>query len=1357
MPDFLEIVAENKKDCVDIYPDFYTCCTDVMIRGKGFYAVYDENTHLWSRDESKAIEIINNEVYKFVQDHYPNQIGGLRISDCSKSSSRGMKNWNYFKTNVYDRFHELDENVKFANDPIVREDYATHVLPYSLNEGPTNAWDTLVGTLYDEENKHIIEWAIGAVATGASKDLQKFFVFYGAPGTGKSTVLNFIEDMFQGYTSIFDAKSLGSGSDSFALEAFKNNPLIAIQQDGDLSRIEDNTRLNSLSSHEYIQINEKFKAKYSMRVNTMLMMGTNKPVKITDAKSGILRRLIDIEPTGNTLPRSVYEHLKDAVKFEYGAIVWKCKEVFLKDPGYYDSYRPSMMMGTTNDFYNFVLESYDIFDRDDMTTLKQAWVMYKNYCEEAKVPYPYSMRAVKDELKNYFHDYFERKVLNEERVRNLYTGFRREFFEVNGHLNSEEAAYSEPENQYTINLKHQASYFDMTCASYPAQYANEDGYPTTKWDFAKTKLYDLVTTKLHYVKIMDIHHIVIDFDLKDANGNKSLALNLKAASKWPPTYAEVSKGGQGLHLHYIYDGDPEMLSMIFDDNIEIKVFKGNSSLRRKLTMCNDLPIATISSGLPLKGDKKVVNTDQLENERHLRVLVKKALNKEIHSATAPCMDFIKMITDKAYAQSKDGGFKYDITDLRPSVLAFAASSTHQSERCIKLCNDISWKSDEITSDLPDWPEDTLVFFDVEVFTNLFIVCYKAAGKENHVVKLIQPTRNDIEQLIRYKLIGFNNKRYDNHMLYAWLMGYSNEQLFELSKRIVANSKNVGFSEAYNIGYTDIFDFSAKKQSLKKWEIEMGIHHQEFGYPWDQPLAEEHWAECAEYCANDVEATEALFEHLQADWTARQILAAVTGKTVNDSTNQLTAAFIFGKGNKKPQGVFNYRDLAQPVKTLSLELEEYFNDVTCMPMHFSSPQNVENIEDYFGDIPFELESKIPYFPGYVFTAGKSTYRGDQVGEGGYVYAEPGMYKKIALLDIASMHPTSAECECLFGPEFTRRFHELKYTRVLVKHKQFDEAAKLFDGALAEFMKDPAVADNLAYALKIAINSVYGMTSASFDNPFRDNRNKDNIVAKRGALFMIDLKNEVKKRGFTVAHIKTDSIKIPDATPEIIKFVMDFGKYYGYTFEHEATYDRMCLVNDAVYIAKYATAEWCEKEYGYIPSDIKKHPGEWTATGAQFAVPYVFKSLFSHEDISFEDMCETKSVQAGAIYMDFNENLKNTENDEKLLKKLEKKDDTPQEEIDALKEKIAAQHDYQFVGKVGQFCPVVDGAGGGYLLRFNEGAYAAVTGTKGQRWIESEVLRKSKDTSMIDISYYEKLVNAARDTMAEYGNVEDFCKA
>lgn len=78
--------------------------------------------------------------------------------------------------------------------------------------------------------------------------------------------------------------------------------------------------------------------------------------------------------------------------------------------------------------------------------------------------------------------------------------------------------------------------------------------------------------------------------------------------------------------------------------------------------------------------------------------------------------------------------------------------------------------------------------------------------------------------------------------------------------------------------------------------------------------------------------------------------------------------------------------------------------------------------------------------------------------------------------------------------------------------------------------------------------------------------------------------------------------------------------------------MCLVNNAVYIAKYLNADTAKAQYGYIPEKNEKKGGHWTATGAQFQVPYVFKTLFSHEDIVFDDLCETKSVSKGAIYLD-----------------------------------------------------------------------------------------------------------------------------
>ena len=173
-----------------------------------------------------------------------------------------------------------------------------------------------------------------------------------------------------------------------------------------------------------MSVNEKFKSTYTNRFNSFLLIGTNKPVKITDAKSGILRRLIDVEPTGNKVPPKKYDELMNRINFELGAIAYHCKQVYEENPRAYDNYVPTSMMGASNDFFNFVLENYDIFKREDQTTLNVAWLMYKEYCEEARIQYPLTRTKFKEELKNYFNEFYERTVLDDDsRVRNYYKGF----------------------------------------------------------------------------------------------------------------------------------------------------------------------------------------------------------------------------------------------------------------------------------------------------------------------------------------------------------------------------------------------------------------------------------------------------------------------------------------------------------------------------------------------------------------------------------------------------------------------------------------------------------------------------------------------------------------------------------------------------------------------------------------------------------------------------------------------------------------------------------------------------------------------------------------------------------------------
>ena len=351
------------------------------------------------------------------------------------------------------------------------------------------------------------------------------------------------------------------------------------------------------------------------------------------------------------------------------------------------------------------------------------------------------------------------------------------------------------------------------------------------------------------------------------------------------------------------------------------------------------------------------------------------------------------------------------------------------------------------------------------------------------------------------------------------------------------------------------------------------------------------------------------------------------------------------------------------------------------------------------------------------------------------------------DIASQHPHSVIAECLFGPKYTKIFEQIVEARVAIKHKDFEKAGGMLNGVLKPWLTDE-YASGLAQALKIVINSIYGLTSAGFTNRFRDQRNVDNIVAKRGALFMTLLKSEVQKRGYTVAHIKTDSIKIEHATADIREFVTKFGHEFGYDFETEAEFDKFCLVNDAVYVAKYKEAQKAKKmtEDGPIEYDIW-----WTATGTQFQVPYVFKTLFSGEELEFSDFCETKSVAKGAIVIDMNETLPQLTADEEKLKKKYESGKLPEDEIfKELVQKEIDSHNYIFVGRVGQFTPIVPGGGGGILYRNAEGKYYALSGTKGYRWLESEMVRNLDKADQIDQTYYEELAREAIKTINEIGN-------
>lgn len=1308
--DFVTIATkEGKGGVLEVRPDFVVGRSkDIMIRGGAFHAIWDEEAGLWSTDEYDVRRMVDDAITEYVEKL---KADGFQ---CAPKYLRnfGTNGWSQFRKfmkNVSDNSHALDEKVAFSNTEVKKSDYVSRRLPYAMAAGEHAAWDELIDTLYHKEDRAKIEWAVGSMISGDSAKIQKFVVLYGPPGAGKGTVLEILQKLFVGYYTTFEAKALVGNNNSFATEVFKGNPLLAIQHDGDLSKIADNSKLNSIVSHEEMTMNEKYKPSYTAKVRAQLWMGTNKPVSITDAKSGIIRRLIDVKPTGKKIPVDHYFALMARVDFELGAIAKHCLDVYQSmGKNYYNSYRPLDMMLKTDVFFNYIEANYDIFKLQDGTTLRQAWELYKAYALDAELEFKLPMHKFREELKNYFDEFHDRLDFDGGTSRSVYKVFTAQPFKVPVEPPTKPPSYS-------LVMDESVSLLDEMLMDFLAQYANVAGNPRKYWNddermidgelkrprpdqICSTVLSEIDTAELHFVKVPE-NHIVIDFDVKGPDGKKSLEANLLAASSWPPTYAEVSKSGAGIHLHYIYEGDTSELAAEYSPGVEIKVYRGGASLRRKLTKCNNISVATISSGLPFR-EKKMQGTATLQSEKGLRDMVLRNLQKEFHSGTKPSIDFIEHILAEAFEK----GIPYDLTDLKPRVGAFAAQSSNQALLCLKAVNRMQFKSmatAEESRPQPDAKDSRIVFFDCEVFKNLFVICWKYHGSDQ-VNKMINPKPAEVEAFYNaMKLVGFNNREYDNHMLWARMMGYSNEKLYELSQKIIVlKDRNAKFGEAYNLSYADVSDFLTvnKFKGLKWWMIKLRINHVENSIPWDQPVPDDKIDEVVEYCCNDVNGLEALFEHRKQDFVAREILASMSGLPVNATTRHHVTRIMFN-GDRSPQKDFVYTDLSEQ------------------------------------------------FPGYTFDqfakGDKSKYRGELIGEGGLVRAKPGIYENVAVLDVASMHPTSIIALNLFGPH-TKKFQKIVDARLAIKgangcwKKGLDDQAEVFlkhaNAMLPGVVVTKENAKDLADALKLVINSTYGFTCATFPNEFKDPRNIDNIVAKRGALFMVDLVNAIEEQGYSVIHVKTDSVKIPDVDDDIIEFVYEFAAKYGYAMEHETTYEKLALVNDAVYIAKETD------------EDNKPH---WTAVGAQFQHPFVFKTIFSKEPVTFDDMCETKQVTKGAMYLDFENNA------------------TPNQPY-------AGMH---FVGRIGLFVPVIEEVGGATLTVVREDKPYAVSGSKGYKWLEAEMIKVMRPelldrmpferledavegtgsiADVLDMGYYTNLLEDAAQTIDKFGSFEEFIK-
>lgn len=1226
--------SNNRHADIQIKPVFlYGDVKDLICRGGDFYAFW--NNGQWDFNRNNLRKHIDNDVwkkYEEIKEKYPESI--VTPMQMIEDTSGIMKRFIEYCRNSEQFEGSFNKKILFADDVMKREDYATTKLPYSPKKGPTPAFDEMFNKLYSPKELEKILWFLGAVFTNSMVNIEKFLFLYGSKGSGKGTMIHLIRLLFDGYHAPIDLEHLTSDSE-FATTGVQEIPLL-IDDDTNLMNIRKDTNLLKLTSHDLIPINEKYKKTYNVRFNGLLVAASNQRYKVRNIDSGITRRAVVVEPTKERHTYEDYHRLRKQLEFELPQIAQRAIDTFNKHgAGYLNNYVNLEMIEYTDPVFAFVKQSRAALG--DTVSLKKASELYLLFLTDLGFNTEGYKRIIRNELGRYYKRFHADTTIDGVRYKNVFSGFKSELFEDSD--TTEESKSDLTELMDEMNIRTQDSYLDKVGALYPAQKATESGIPSVKWDNCTTVLEDLDTSELHFVRL-PMNHIVIDFDKKNDEGEKDLYLNLMGARNFPPTYMELSKSGQGVHLHYYYDGDVSKLEKLYEDDIEIKVFTGKSSLRRKLTMCNDMEITSITSGLPeKKGKVKMYEDIKLIpwDERRMRRLIEGNLKKKYHANTKPSVDFIHKIFKEAY----EAGVKYDLENLKQDVYVFAASSTNQATECLRLVEDMVFSTIDNDKDMIDIqsdgkivPDEDLWFMDLEVFPNLFIVGFKKYGDDTKHI-LINPTASELEPYISKPFIGFNNRRYDNHILYAAaFMDYTVKDLYIQSQRIIGKEgAGAFFKGAYELSYADIYEYLSpvNKSSLKAFQIKLGIKHDELELPWDQPVPEHMFERVAEYMWNDITSTEEVFKATYSDYKARLVMTELSGLSVNAKTQDHAAKILFGD-DPNPQDKFIYTNLADE------------------------------------------------FPGYEYSFGKSTYLGENPSEGGYVYSEPGIYEDVALFDVESMHPWSLIALNYFGP-YTQNFKDLVVTRMNIKHKDFDAARELYNGRLKKYLDDVNEAKDLSNALKGVINIVYGMTSAKFPNKFKHPDNHDNIVAKRGALFIMTLKKEVQERGYQVVHVKTDSIKVVGATQELKDFIWEFAAKYGYSFDHEKTFGVMGLINKSTY------AGWYE-----VDGEIR-----WETIGTQFIEPIVRKRLFTKEEVVETDYFLRKNAKV-PIYIG-----------------------------------------ERFVGK---FAEVYASKTGSELMRVDGDKRSYVTGTKGYLWKLSSEYSGYEDLDMV---YYDGLVESAREEL------------
>jgi len=595
-----------------------------------------------------------------------------------------------------------------------------------------------------------------------------------------------------------------------------------------------------------------------------------------------------------------------------------------------------------------------------------------------------------------------------------------------------------------------------------------------------------------------------------------------------------------------------------------------------------------------------------------------------------------------------------------------------------------------------------IFFDIEVFVNMFYIHFKVNDKDyGFEISFRKDDREELKVFLReYKdwyFVGFNVLRYDGKILTFLIQNLKldKEELLPLLKRVSDQiiNEDERYYESKYFQYLDLaeiggYNTRARHASLKQIEFNMRLPNIELTpVDFNAPVKNDKEAdEVIKYCKYDVFATAKLYEEMtdviriRLDDTYPGILNlpdTKLGETIMQYELGLSSLYV----DRNEFDWVEIKDIIYPYIKFDIPA---FNELK----RYLSSKKIKTPKGFFSLIPKHELGDLIYYMDTTMKKGSIkklnvifnglTY---YIGAGGIHASRKGIFiankkRKIVDIDVSSYYPfniiNNHLIPKLVGEELTKQGKEPEY--FLEKYVSFYKRRKLY--------KKPHPLNTL---FKLALNIIFGKSLQPV-SIFGD-LELGMSVTINGQLLLLMLIEWLHENvpDLTIIQANTDGITLEtdvDYEEKIKDIVKEWENITGFNMEF-AYYEKMVIANVNNYIALYTDGKIKSKGSMFAYKDLEHYKDHSELIIPKALEAYFVKGLdyrsFIREHDDLYDFFKKVRTNKGSRLVYRTENLINFEQElpplvrylvtkkggklVKILPPLEGKTEEREEEVEA----------------------------------------------------------------------------------------------